>query len=163
MPAGLADWLQAHGVRTLFVCGVATEYCVRATVLDSLAEGFATVLLTDAGVQAPGAKLGGVGGAAVARECGALCCAVLCCAVLCCAATGGCSALRPLHLRFLPGLIQSPAGPGPGCSGGRGPRRSRGSPHRDAASRRGLAAGARAACQGGRAVHTSSWQQQGCC
>ena len=79
MPAGLADWLQAHGVRTLFVCGVATEYCVRATVLDSLAEGFATVLLTDAGVQAPGAKLGGVGGAAVARECGALCCAVLCC------------------------------------------------------------------------------------
>jgi nicotinamidase/pyrazinamidase len=50
MPAGLSDWLRVCGVRTLFVCGVATEYCVRATVLDSLAEGFATMLLTDAGV-----------------------------------------------------------------------------------------------------------------
>ena len=49
MHAGLTDWLRARGVRTLFVCGVATEYCVHATVMDSLEEGFATVLLTDAG------------------------------------------------------------------------------------------------------------------
>ncbi|EFN52749.1 hypothetical protein CHLNCDRAFT_12440, partial [Chlorella variabilis] len=45
---GLTGWLRQRGVSTLFVCGVATEFCVRATVLDSLAEGFATVLLTDA-------------------------------------------------------------------------------------------------------------------
>lgn len=49
---GLTGWLRQRGVSTLFVCGVATEFCVRATVLDSLAEGFATVLLTDAGATA---------------------------------------------------------------------------------------------------------------
>lgn len=48
-PADLADWLRQRGVLTVLVCGVATEYCVKATVIDSLAEGFATALLTDAG------------------------------------------------------------------------------------------------------------------
>lgn len=40
--------LRAVGVRRLFVGGLATEYCVLATVRDALARGFATVVLADA-------------------------------------------------------------------------------------------------------------------
>ncbi|MBO0841904.1 MAG: isochorismatase family protein [Nocardioides sp.] len=42
----LADWLRAHGIDEVDVCGLATDHCVRATVLDAAAEGFATTLLT---------------------------------------------------------------------------------------------------------------------
>lgn len=47
-PAGtaLADWLRAHDVTGVDVCGLATDYCVRATVLDAVAAGFATRVLT---------------------------------------------------------------------------------------------------------------------
>ncbi len=53
--AGLADWLRHHEVTEVDVCGIATDYCVRATVLDAVAAGFSVRLLTDlcAGV-APG-------------------------------------------------------------------------------------------------------------
>jgi nicotinamidase/pyrazinamidase len=51
MDTGLADWLREGDVRTVYVGGLATDYCVRATVLDALAAGFATVLLED-GVRA---------------------------------------------------------------------------------------------------------------
>ncbi len=44
----LAQRLHAAGVERLFVGGLATEYCVRATVLDALAAGFAVVVLTEA-------------------------------------------------------------------------------------------------------------------
>lgn len=27
---GLAEWLRAHGVKEVDVCGIATDYCVRA-------------------------------------------------------------------------------------------------------------------------------------
>jgi nicotinamidase/pyrazinamidase len=37
---GLAAWLNRHGVTSLVVTGLATDYCVRATVLDALGEGF---------------------------------------------------------------------------------------------------------------------------
>lgn len=41
----LADWLRARGVTELDVCGIATDHCVRATVLDGLREGFEVTLL----------------------------------------------------------------------------------------------------------------------
>lgn len=45
---GLADLLRASGIRRLFVCGLATDYCVRATVLDGRRAGFEVVCLEDA-------------------------------------------------------------------------------------------------------------------
>jgi nicotinamidase/pyrazinamidase len=43
----LTDWLQAHGVEEVDVCGLATDYCVRATALDARAAGLHTTLLAD--------------------------------------------------------------------------------------------------------------------
>ncbi len=43
----LAAWLRTKGVTAIDVCGIATDYCVRATVLDGLREGFAVTLLDD--------------------------------------------------------------------------------------------------------------------
>jgi nicotinamidase/pyrazinamidase len=40
--------LQAHGVRRLVVAGLATDYCVLASVLDARALGYAVVVLRDA-------------------------------------------------------------------------------------------------------------------
>jgi nicotinamidase-related amidase len=45
---GLAEWLRERRVDRLFVTGLATDYCVRASVLDALREGFAVVVLEDA-------------------------------------------------------------------------------------------------------------------
>lgn len=52
--AGLADWLRDRGIDAVDVVGIATDYCVRATALDALREGFATTVLRDltAGVAA---------------------------------------------------------------------------------------------------------------
>lgn len=44
---GLADWLRRRGITDLDVGGIATDHCVRATVLDALQEGFAVRLLVD--------------------------------------------------------------------------------------------------------------------
>lgn len=44
----LADWLRNHGCRRLFIGGLATDYCVRATVSDARAAGFAVIVLRDA-------------------------------------------------------------------------------------------------------------------
>lgn len=46
--AGLADLLRTHGVERIFVGGLATDYCVKHTVLDGLKHGFKVVLLEDA-------------------------------------------------------------------------------------------------------------------
>jgi nicotinamidase/pyrazinamidase len=45
--AKLADLLRQRGVERLFVGGLATDYCVKHTVLDGLTEGFKVVLLAD--------------------------------------------------------------------------------------------------------------------
>lgn len=44
----LADVLREENVRTLYVGGLATEYCVRASVLDGLKKGLDVVVLLDA-------------------------------------------------------------------------------------------------------------------
>ena len=43
----LADWLRKHEVTDVDVCGLATDYCVRATALDAVSSGFSVRLLTD--------------------------------------------------------------------------------------------------------------------
>jgi nicotinamidase/pyrazinamidase len=45
---GLGDYLKEHGIETVFIGGLATDYCVKATVLDALRLGFTTHLLVDA-------------------------------------------------------------------------------------------------------------------
>lgn len=43
----LAETLRDIGVARVFVCGLATDYCVRATALDAVKHGFETVLIQD--------------------------------------------------------------------------------------------------------------------
>jgi nicotinamidase/pyrazinamidase len=43
----LLDWLRSHDVTDADVCGIATDYCVRATALDAQRAGFSTRMLTD--------------------------------------------------------------------------------------------------------------------
>jgi nicotinamidase/pyrazinamidase len=43
----LADWLVDHKVASVDVCGIATDYCVRATALDAVRDGFGTRVLVD--------------------------------------------------------------------------------------------------------------------
>jgi nicotinamidase/pyrazinamidase len=44
-PAGLANFLRQHGITDVEVCGLAADYCVRATALDAIKEGFDTRVL----------------------------------------------------------------------------------------------------------------------
>ncbi len=44
---GLEQWLRDRGVDEVDVCGLATDFCVRATALDALARGFSTTVLTE--------------------------------------------------------------------------------------------------------------------
>ncbi|MDT9591975.1 isochorismatase family protein [Nocardioides zeae] len=48
--ATLAQWLRSRGVDEVDVCGIATDHCVRATVLDALREEFSVRVLTDLAV-----------------------------------------------------------------------------------------------------------------
>ena len=45
---GLGDYLRGRGVRRVVIGGLATDYCVRATALAAIEEGFETTVLTDA-------------------------------------------------------------------------------------------------------------------
>lgn len=44
---GLADDLRQLGIEHLFAMGLATDYCVQASVLDAIAEGFQVTLIVD--------------------------------------------------------------------------------------------------------------------
>lgn len=45
---GLGDFLQNEGIINVFVTGLAQDYCVKFTALDSVSLGFQTYLITDA-------------------------------------------------------------------------------------------------------------------
>lgn len=45
---GLGEWLRAHDVTDVYVLGLATDYCVRATAIDAATDGFNTFLVADA-------------------------------------------------------------------------------------------------------------------
>ena len=45
---GMGQWLKAAGVTDLWVAGLATDYCVKFTVLDALREGFDVNVLSEA-------------------------------------------------------------------------------------------------------------------
>jgi nicotinamidase/pyrazinamidase len=46
-PTGLHDFLQAHNVNHLTIMGLATDYCVKATVLDALRLGYQVTVLAE--------------------------------------------------------------------------------------------------------------------
>jgi len=45
---GLGEWLKAKGVTEVYVCGLATDYCVKFTALDAVQFGFTTYMIEDA-------------------------------------------------------------------------------------------------------------------
>jgi len=45
---GLAGWLKELGVTRIYIVGLATDYCVRATALDGLSLGFQVSVIVDA-------------------------------------------------------------------------------------------------------------------
>jgi nicotinamidase/pyrazinamidase len=45
---GLASYLRVKGAREVWVCGLATDYCVKWTALDAAELGFETVVIEDA-------------------------------------------------------------------------------------------------------------------
>ncbi|MDP2424579.1 MAG: nicotinamidase [Bacteroidales bacterium] len=44
----LPEYLNNHDVTDLYICGLATDYCVKATALDAQKHGFNTFVITDA-------------------------------------------------------------------------------------------------------------------
>jgi nicotinamidase/pyrazinamidase len=44
----LIHWLRKNSVDALYITGIATEYCVKATALDTLKAGFDVTVITDA-------------------------------------------------------------------------------------------------------------------
>jgi nicotinamidase-related amidase/8-oxo-dGTP pyrophosphatase MutT (NUDIX family) len=45
---GLREWLEENGVTDVYVCGLATDYCVKFTALDAVESGFKTYFIEDA-------------------------------------------------------------------------------------------------------------------
>lgn len=44
---GLTQWLHAHSIAILYVMGLATDYCVKFSCLDAIADGFSVYLIQD--------------------------------------------------------------------------------------------------------------------
>ena len=44
----LADWLKEQDITEVFVCGLATDFCVSWSALDAVKEGFRTFIVEDA-------------------------------------------------------------------------------------------------------------------
>ena len=44
----MSEFLKEAGIRCLYICGLATDYCVLQSALNGLRQGFAIVVLTDA-------------------------------------------------------------------------------------------------------------------
>lgn len=44
---GLAAWLQARGIRRVFLCGLARDFCVKWSALDAAEAGFETMVIDD--------------------------------------------------------------------------------------------------------------------
>jgi len=55
---GLKDFLEERNVHQLFVVGLALDYCVKDTLIDSIKEGFETILVLDGtrGIMEEGSK-----------------------------------------------------------------------------------------------------------
>ena len=47
-PTGLAGYLRERGLHRLFLCGLATDFCVAWTALDARAAGFEAYVVEDA-------------------------------------------------------------------------------------------------------------------
>ena len=45
---GMADYLKGRGTTSIYVCGLAADYCVYFTALDGLELGFQSTIITDA-------------------------------------------------------------------------------------------------------------------
>ncbi|CNF09613.1 bifunctional nicotinamidase/pyrazinamidase [Yersinia bercovieri] len=43
----LDDWLQQQGIERLYIMGLATDYCVKYSVLDALSLGYQTTVISD--------------------------------------------------------------------------------------------------------------------
>ena len=48
IPTQLDTFLRSHGVERVVICGLATDYCVKATTLDAVRLGYQTTVLVDA-------------------------------------------------------------------------------------------------------------------
>ena len=46
--ASLSAYLNEKRIQNLYICGLATDYCVKATALDAINNGFHTYVITDA-------------------------------------------------------------------------------------------------------------------
>jgi len=44
----MADVLREHEIKRVVICGIATDYCVKCTAIDSAKGGFQTIVVEDA-------------------------------------------------------------------------------------------------------------------
>jgi len=47
-PTGLAGYLRERGIDTLYLCGLATDFCVKWSAVDGRKEGFDVYVIEDA-------------------------------------------------------------------------------------------------------------------